>query len=62
MCEFTDGFPDRLNTWREERGLPQWEAAIWLGCHVSTLGRWERGESFPTQPDLVQVLREWAIL
>ena len=52
--------PDTIKRFREMRGLSLQEIADDLGVAVSTVGRWERGESTPSAVDayaLARVLR-----
>jgi len=51
------GFGERLKLVRA--GLPQKEFAEKLGFHFNTIGRWERGEKFPTQPDICKILSHY---
>jgi transcriptional regulator with XRE-family HTH domain len=43
---------EKLKTCRTRLGISQGQLAKMLGVDVSTLGKWERGESHPTQKSL----------
>ena len=48
-------FPDRL---KKARGkTPQKVFAEMVGVHNSTFSRWERGEQYPSQPDICKILQ-----
>jgi transcriptional regulator with XRE-family HTH domain len=48
-------FPDRL---KKARGATsQKEFSEMVGVHNSTFSRWERGEQYPSQPDICKILQ-----
>jgi len=50
-------FPERLSTFRKDRGLPQQALADAVGIHVTQLRRYEAG---PSQP-ILDVLRKLSV-
>lgn len=48
-------FPDRLKKARGETSQKLF--AEMVGVHNSTFSRWERGEQFPSQPDICKILQ-----
>ncbi|WP_306548954.1 helix-turn-helix domain-containing protein [Desulfobulbus sp.] len=50
-------FGERLKLVRGN--IPQKEFAEKVGFHFNTIGRWERGEKYPTQPDICKILSNY---
>lgn len=44
-----------LSAARKNVGLTQVEAAKWLGIATSTLRNWERGITYPGQPEIEKI-------
>lgn len=51
----------RIKAVRETRGLSQEQLASLVGCHVNTLGRWERDERPPSAYDILDLARALAV-
>lgn len=50
-----------LKAARVNANLTQEEAAIKLGVSISTIKKWEKGETFPKQPKINQICELYGI-
>ncbi len=51
-------FGEKLKAWREANGMTQQALAEQLGCAMSAISKWERGDKFPRALNIKRAIIE----